>query len=215
MLNEETDKKQTGETPLIEAVLFDMGGVLIELGPLDELLGFEPGSGEDFWPRWLRSSAVRALETGKCEIDHFASELVQELDLSLSAAEVVERFTAFPRGLFPGAVAMIESLSNDVITGLLSNTNQLHWEHQKDNEIVRAMFDHEYVSYRLGLLKPDREIFDYVVADLAVPAERVLFIDDNQINVDGAKAAGLQARVAKGPEQASAVLAELGLVQTR
>ncbi|MGH1490403.1 MAG: HAD family hydrolase [Acidimicrobiales bacterium] len=215
MLNEQNDKTQTGETPLIEAVLFDMGGVLIELGPLDELLGFEPGSGEDFWPRWLRSSAVRALETGKCEVDHFAVELVRELELSLTPADVVERFTAFPRGLYPGAVAMVDSLSDTVVTGLLSNTNQLHWEHQQDNEIVRAMFDHEYVSYRLGLLKPDREIFDHVVADLAVPAEQVLFIDDNQINVDGAIAAGLQAKVAKGPEEASAVLTALGLVKTQ
>lgn len=191
-----------------------MGGVIVELGSLEELLGFEPGSGDDFWPRWLGSSAVRALETGRCDVQDFAAKLVDELELSLTPAQVVDRFVAFPRGLFPGAVELVESVRDDVVTGVLSNTNELHWEHQQDGEIVRALFaaphGRTYVSYQLGLLKPDRDIFDHVVADLGFSAERVLFIDDNQINADGAIAAGLQAAVAKGPVEAAAVLAHFG-----
>ncbi len=196
----------------VDAVLFDMGGVLVELGPLDELLTVEPLSAEEFWPRWLASPAVRALETGRCEVDRFAVDLVAELGLALSPDEVVERFAAFPRGLYPGATDLVAAVSPSVTTGLLSNTNRLHWEGQKDNEIIRQLFEHQYVSYQLGVLKPDRDIFDHVAGDLGLDPARVLFIDDNQINVDGAVAAGWQARVAKGPEAAGAVLSEFGLL---
>ncbi len=53
-----------------------------------------------------------------------------------------------------------------------------------------------------------------MVEDLGVEAGRVLFLDDNQINVDGALAAGLQAEVTKGPIEAGAVLARYGLVSS-
>ncbi|MGI9595256.1 MAG: HAD family hydrolase [Acidimicrobiales bacterium] len=198
----------------IEAVLFDMGGVLVELGPLDQLLDVDTVAAEDFWPRWLTSPAVRAFETGRCNVGRFAEDLVVELELDLSAQEVIDRVAAFPRGLYPGAVELVESVSSEVAMGLLSNTNQLHWEHQQDNEVIRGLFENQYVSYQLGLLKPDREIFDHVVADLGVDADRVLFIDDNQMNVDGAIAAGLRSRVAKGPAATAAILADYDLISS-
>jgi len=61
-------------------------------------------------------------------------------------------------------------------------------------------------------VKPDRDFFDHCVADLGLPADQVLFIDDNQINVDGAHAAGLQAGLAKGPEAALQVLREFAVI---
>jgi putative hydrolase of the HAD superfamily len=106
---------------------------------------------------------------------------------------------------------MVRSVRSDIRTGVLSNTNELHWETQPDNQIIRGLCQHNYVSYQLGLLKPDVGIFDHVVADLAVEAGRVLFIDDNQANVDGARSAGLRSEMAKGPTQAGAVLDGYGL----
>ncbi len=95
--------------PDIDAVLFDMGGVLVELGPLDELLG-DAMDGEEFWPRWLASPSVRGLESGRCSVDAFATGLVEELELSIGPAQVIERFAAFPRGLYPGAVEVVASV---------------------------------------------------------------------------------------------------------
>lgn len=195
----------------IEVVLFDMGGVLVKLGNLAEEFGVTDISLEDFWARWLSSPAVRALERGEGDVDTFADRLAEEFGLALSRQEVITRFAAVTLGLFPGAEDLVRSVRSDVRTGLLSNTNALHWENQPDNEIVDSLCKHNYISYQIGLLKPDREIFDYVVADLGVAAGRVLFIDDNQKNVDGARAAGLRSDLAKGPEQAAAVLDGYGL----
>ena len=189
----------------IDAVLFDMGGVLVELGPLDELLG-STMSGDDFWPRWLASPSVRAFESGRCGVDEFAGGLVEELGLTIGPGEVVERFARFPRGLYPGAEELVASLPDRVVTGVLSNTNPLHWDHQADAERLRGLCHHAFLSYELGLVKPDAAIFDRVASDLGLAPDRILFIDDNQINVDGARAAGWRAEVARGPAQAAAAI---------
>ena len=188
-----------------------MGGVLVELGPLDELLGI-PLAAEEFWPAWLSSPSVRDFERGRCSETEFGAGLARELGLDLTADEVVERFRAFPRGLFPGAAELVSSVMEPVRTGVLSNTNKLHWEHQLDAEVIRELFDHRFLSYQLGLVKPDEAIFQRVVAELEVDAGDVLFVDDNQLNVDGARRAGLDAHLAQGVDDARRILLERELI---
>lgn len=203
------DHEATGP---IRAVLFDMGGVLVELGPLDQLLGVAMPA-EEFWPRWLGSPAVRAYERGACDTATFARDLAAELDLPLSVDELTERIGRFPRGLYPGAAELVRQVSaHGVATGVLSNTNALHWDHQTDGEILRRLFDHEFLSYRLGLVKPDRELFEAVVAALGLAPAEILFLDDNDLNVAGARAAGLAADHTRGVAEARAALVRRGLI---
>lgn len=196
----------------IQAVLFDMGGIVVQLDSLENVLGSSKFGPDEVWEKWILSDAVQAFERGQCDVDDFAATILEELALDGSAAEFIERFRQFPQGLYPGAVEMIASVPASIMTGVLSNTSALHWEHQIDAEIVRGLCPRSYLSYELGLAKPEREIFDYAVADLGLAADTVLFIDDNQINVDGAVAAGLQGGLAKGPEQASDVLRRFGVL---
>jgi len=133
-------------------------------------------SSQEFWNRWLTSPAVRSLERGSADVDAFADGLAAEFSLEMDRSEVIARFTAVPRGLFPGAVEVARSVPDHIRTGMLSNTNVVHWENQPDNEIVRGLFEHNYVSYQIGLMKPDREIFDYVIADLGCAPSSILFM---------------------------------------
>ncbi len=50
--------------------------------------------------------------------------------------------------------------------------------------------------------------------ELGIEPGHILFLDDNQINVDGARAAGWSAEVAKGPAEAAAALERYGLRRT-
>ncbi len=198
--------------PEITAVLFDMGGVLVKLDPLETVLGPSSLSSDEIWNGWILSDAVQQFERGQCPIDQFAETIIDELQLEGTAAEFIERFVAFPLGLYDGAVELVASVPTPITTGVLSNTSAIHWDNQQDAEIIRGLCERSYLSYELGLAKPEREIYDYAVADLAMDPAQVLFIDDNQINVDGAAAAGLQAGLAKGPEEAQAVLHSFGVL---
>ncbi len=196
-----------------KTVVFDMGGVLVELGPISDILGDEEISVNDFWRGWLRSPTVRHFERGRCTPEYFGSELVKELGLSMSGEELIERFASWPKGLFPGAQdLLLELKSNGVPFSVLSNTNVMHWETQTDHEIIAELFDRVFTSYSLDMVKPDAIIFEHVIAELAVEPAQILFVDDNQPNIDAALALGIDAVLTKGVDQVRAALAERGLV---
>ena len=64
----------------------------------------------------------------------------------------------------------------------------------------------------MGHVKPDREIFDRTAQLLNRPRDRVLFLDDNAINVEGARAAGFQAMRAVGVDDARRCLMAVDLL---
>lgn len=199
-------------TPPIKAVVFDMGGVIVKLGPLEDVLAGANLSPEEIWEGWILSDAVRRFEGGRCDVQQFATDLIAELKVELSPEELIARFLVFPQGLYDGAEAMVEATTQRVVTGVLSNTNAIHWTEQVDNEPIQAMFDKRYLSYELGLLKPDAAIYEAVIDDLGFAANEILFIDDNKVNADGALAVGMQAAVAKGPVEATAALVQFGVL---
>ncbi|MDE3073933.1 MAG: HAD-IA family hydrolase, partial [Chloroflexota bacterium] len=82
------------------------------------------------------------------------------------------------------------------------------------NQGLADMFDVRFLSFEVGRVKPDREMFDHVASALQLPPNRILFIDDNVINVDGAAAAGLAAHRARGVGEARAILTELGVLSS-
>lgn len=55
-----------------------------------------------------------------------------------------------------------------------------------------AAFHHRTWSYTVGHAKPEREIYEHAIAGLATPAEKILFLDDREENIEGARAAGIQ-----------------------
>ncbi|MEU1721368.1 HAD family phosphatase [Nonomuraea sp. NPDC005692] len=54
-----------------------------------------------------------------------------------------------------------------------------------------AAIGHRFYSGRMGLVKPDREIFDEVARELAADPSEIVFIDDRAENVEGAERAGM------------------------
>jgi putative hydrolase of the HAD superfamily len=199
--------------PAIDVVLFDLGGVLVELGgigAMGELSGI--ADEEELWRRWLGCPWVREFERGGCSPEAFAAGVVEDWGLPLSPAEFLSSFATWIVGPYPGAVELATEVQARVPIGLLSNTNALHWaEHGAALGFVDA-FDHRFLSFELGVLKPDRALFDRIAGLLPSARERVLLLDDNQINVDGARAAGFRAERTVGPQAARAALVEAGVL---
>jgi 2-haloacid dehalogenase len=73
-------------------------------------------------------------------------------------------------------------------------------------------FDGIVVSGEIGMVKPDRAIYDHLVGSYGLTPAQCLFIDDNQANVAGARAAGWQAVRYVSPEQLRRELAARGLL---
>ena len=196
----------------IDTLIFDIGGVLVELTGVQQMLDWCGGglTEAELWPRWLSSPGVRAFEAGRSSAEEFGTEMVREFELCVGPQEFLTAFTRWPRALYPGAAELLRSLAPRRQLVSLSNTNMLHWNYVCDDLGLGTMFDRHFPSHQTGVIKPDREAFDFVVRSLGGRAERMVFLDDNQLNVDAAHAAGLQAYRTAGVEQAAARLWDLG-----
>lgn len=206
----------SADTPRdIDVVLFDLGGVLIELAGVGKMLEWAPdlGSTDELWRRWLHSEAVRRFETGRIGREEFAAALVGEFALPVSHGEFIDAFTWWPRSLFPGAHELLSRMRDRYTIASVSNTNEIHWERFATTWSLAEAFHHNFPSHLVGKLKPDAEYFEHVLADLGVPASRVLFIDDNIINVKAAAKLGMATRRVVGVDGAQAAFVELGLLE--
>jgi putative hydrolase of the HAD superfamily len=200
----------------IRVVLFDVGGVLVELDGMETMLGWL-GSGktaEEMWARWLRSTAVRQFETGLIEAPEFAVAATREFELDIEPARFLKSFEGWPKGLYPGAMEVVARIPARYRRALLSNSNALHWPRLLNDMGLADAFEHRFVSHLTAKIKPDRAAFEHVVASLGCSPHHVLFLDDNQLNVDAARSFGMHAQRVVGPLEAQRVLIEFGIIDT-
>ena len=198
----------------IDVVLFDLGGVLIELAGVEKMIEWSPGVGttEELWRRWLHSDAVRRFETGRIGRAEFASALIGEFEVPVGPDEFLDAFTWWPRAVFPGSFELLETMRARYRLASVSNTNEIHWERFTNAWSLDAAFHHNFPSHKVGKLKPDPEYFAHVLEAMGAPASRTLFIDDNAINVDAATKLGIVARRVVGVDGATRAFRELGLL---
>jgi len=197
----------------IEVVLFDLGGVLADfggLGPLRQMSGIE--SDDELWRRWLTSEPVRRFESGVGTDEEFASALVEEWRLPISADELLQMFPGWLVGAYDGAVELVRETAARARVACFSNSNRLHWEAGVERWPLLREFERAFVSFEIGAVKPDPEAFEAVVRELDAPAGQVLFLDDNQLNVDAALTVGMQSRRARGVDGARRALVDAGVL---
>ncbi len=202
----------TAEPPF-DVVLFDLGGVLVDPGGVDEmrqLSGIE--SDEELWTRWLTCRWVRDFEAGRCSTEEFAAGVVGDWQLAVSPDAFLAEFTSWHGGPYPGAAGLVAEVGAVARLGYLTNTNEVQWNaHLAGSPLVDA-FEFGFTSFELGVVKPDRAIFEAVAGRLPAPAGRVLFLDDNAVNVEGARASGFSARHVRGVDETRRVLVEEGVL---
>ena len=190
----------------IQCVVFDLGGVLIELDGPPVSPEHTPMTEIEIWQHWLKSSAVRDFESGACDHHEFADQLINEFRLNQSRSQFLKNFEQWPLGFYPESLGIVEALYGKTQIACLSNTNDLHWQRFKAESPIYDMMDHLLFSFEMGLIKPDPEMFHAAQERLGLPANRLLFLDDNQTNVDAAKAHGWHASTTKGPAEVTACL---------
>ncbi|HVB94650.1 MAG TPA: HAD-IA family hydrolase [Acidimicrobiales bacterium] len=197
----------------VEMVLFDLGGVLLQLGGVRSMRELSGIAGDDeLWNRWLSCPWVRSFESGACSHEAFARGVVDDWGLSISPAAFLEEFRTWPTGPLPGAEALVTEVMARVPAGCFSNTNVLHWNDHLAGWPLVGLFEIRFLSFEIGFLKPDRRAFDYVAGEVGTSPGRVLFLDDNTANINGAVAAGFSALRVSGVSETRQALVAFGVL---
>src|SRR5262245_5049138 len=94
---------------------------------------------------------------------------------------------------------------------LVSNTNEAHIDFVRANYRLLDYFTHQVLSYEVGSLKPDREIFEHAIAVSGHPAEALFFTDDREENILAATELGIHAHQFKTQPQLVKALQQAGV----
>jgi putative hydrolase of the HAD superfamily len=195
-------------------VLFDLGGVLVNFRGVSQMGKFAGiADPEELWERWLTCKWVRSFESGRCSELAFAAGVVEDWQLRMSPADYLEEFRSWPKGVLPGAEALVIEVKSRVPVSCFSNTNVLHWQYAQTWPLM-GLFDHVFLSFQMGMLKPDHDAFEHVASALPVPRGRILFLDDNPLHIDAALELRFSASRVAGIEEVRQALAEHDVIES-
>ncbi|MBN2411783.1 HAD family phosphatase [candidate division KSB1 bacterium] len=199
---------------MYKLILFDLGGVLVEFTGIDPLIALSRNTLTKDTARrfWLESPWVNKLETGRCSTEEFAAGIITELKLSLTIDEFIREFVSWEKGPYPGALELLDSLNSYFKLACLTNNNEIHWRTLNDICQIQKKFFRCYVSYIMGMMKPDKIVFEYVLNDMKLKGEQVLFFDDNPENVNAARSLNIDAYCVKGVSDVIKVLKEKNIL---
>lgn len=199
-----TDKANIG------VIVFDLGGVLVELGSEPVPSEWLPGNGRFELSDWFASATAKSFEKGMIGPRQFAEGLQRDLAIDASVEDIVRHFTDWPTGVFAGAHEILDALAGRQRLALLSNTNELHWPRIENEFGLTHYFERVFASHLLKLAKPDPEIYRRVIDELRVKPADIVFLDDNPANVDAAGRLGMRACQVEGIEQVRKLLIDIG-----
>ena len=186
----------------VEAIVFDLGGVLVEIDIRRAWQRWAAAAGrpvETISSRWKQDAAYWAHERGELDDRGFFSHLRKTLQLDIEEAE-----NAVLGEPLPGVEPLVRRLAARYPLYVFSNTNPAHIAHFTPRyQRLLDSFRKVVTSCEIGARKPEPEAFRRLLK--LVGAKQVLFFDDLEENVAGARAAGLRAHRVSSPAEIEAI----------
>lgn len=186
----------------IEAVIFDFGGVILDLDypatdrALRSLLG---EAGEIFYTKNYQSTLFDALEVGAIEPEEFYRSICEASGKDLDSVAIDKAWNAMLLDVPPARFQYLRDVARNYRSFLFSNTNAIHkaaFDQTLEKHLgpggFDRLFEQAFYSHTFGQRKPNVQCYVDLLNGHGLQPEKTLFIDDNAENIKGARAAGLQ-----------------------
>ncbi|MBX7150977.1 HAD family phosphatase [bacterium] len=180
---------------MIRAVVFDLGKVLVHFDWKRNVTAMTQRSAksyEEILKLVTQSSLALDFELGKISIEIFFKQLHRLVAYEGTVDELQHLWNDIFEPM-QKHIDLIEILKPKYSVGLISNTNASHVKWIEERYGFLHRFDVRVYSHEVGLMKPDRVIYELACSKLDVAMPEALFIDDLLVNVEGAKKAGMRA----------------------
>lgn len=186
----------------IRHIILDFGGVIINIEYNRTEQAFINLGITDFAERYSQlsqTSLFNDLETGRIGKEEFISTIRTFTQQAISDQQIIDAWNAMLLDIPLRRLQILQQLQIHFDTILLSNTNEIHEE--AFNKILKAQcgftsmsvfFDKVYFSHRVGMRKPDVEIFQMILDQTGFDPAKTLFVDDSPQHIEGAKKLGIQ-----------------------
>jgi len=198
----------------VEALLFDLGGVLIDIDfkrVLREWAIISSLSFEELQTAFQHDLPYRQHETGELSTKDYFDSLRLSLKLDGSYEQIATGWNSVFVSEISETVEAVRKARRKYPCYVFTNSNPAHQSEWRSRfpEVV-ASFDRVFVSSEVGLRKPGRAAFELISREIGVPPDKIMFFDDLLENVTGALEAGLLAVHVRSPADVQNALRRLG-----
>jgi FAD synthase/beta-phosphoglucomutase-like phosphatase (HAD superfamily) len=183
----------------IKNIIFDFGGVLIDLNQqacLDAFAKLGVPQVADYVTPYGHVGPFGQLENGDISVETFRDAFRQLFKVDLTDDQIDEAWGAFLMQIPANKLRMVHELAKTYRVFLLSNTSPIHIRKLQAFEEagypLNECFEKLYLSYEVGLSKPGKAIYKYVLKDAGLKPEETLFVDDGPANCASAAALGIR-----------------------
>jgi len=185
----------------IKTIIFDLGGVIIDLHVEKTISAFAQLSGlsePEVESEYLSAQFFKQYEKGLISDSQFRQALREEFHVEANDGEIDEAWNSMLGDIPADRIESVKELMRNFKCIVLSNTNAIHerafhkilsrsfpYQHLND------LFHEVYFSHELNQRKPDQEIYKNVLSLSKTSAAEALFMDDGQTNLDSADQLGI------------------------
>lgn len=186
----------------IDAIIFDLGGVIINLNIDLSKTAFEKAGFADFNDHFALGHAdgfFKQFEIGAISDETFIDALKAVTPEPMTTEAIMTAWDAMLLDFPPKRMELLTKLAAQKRVFLYSNTNALHYAtfsasfKEQFDKPLEAYFEKAYYSHIMGLRKPSVEGYDFIAQQANLIPENILFVDDAKVNVEGAIQAGWMA----------------------
>lgn len=206
----------------IKNIIFDLGGVIINLDIPKTIAEFNKLSVvpfESIYNQLQQSPIFDLFDKGQISETDFFKELKRYLKEDVTDTQMIDAWNAMLLDFPIHRLQLLSALNLKYRIFLLSNTNEthitqlesdLHKEHRYKN--LEPFFEKVYYSCRIGMRKPDSDIFEFVLNQNKLNAHETIFIDDSPQHIKGALNTGIQSYLLPRDKDVSDLISELSLL---
>jgi glucose-1-phosphatase len=198
----------------VTALLFDIGGVVVDIDFGRAFRAWSDASGESvevIRSRFEADPAFARYELGQLGDSEYIESLRRTLHLDISDRTLLQGWLDVLLGPVPGVEILLENASAQFPLYALSNSNPSHWRVCSARyPAVLGFFDDVFVSFQLGVRKPDPRAYTYALDHISCRPSEVLFFDNSVVNVRAARDLGMPAMLVRSVTALARQIERLG-----
>ena len=191
---------------MIRNIIFDFGGVLLDLRPdrcIEQFTAIGFPQIRELLSLAHQQGVLGLVEEGRLNIGEFCDAVRKEMSSANPSATlpdnraIVNAFCSMADGVPHERLDMVDALKKEGYhVDALSNTNPIHWGYcqryfVEAGYVPQELFGHLWLSCDLHLVKPDPRIFETILRQSGYVPNETLFIDDNPGNCSVAETFGI------------------------
>ncbi|MDL2244196.1 HAD family phosphatase [Parabacteroides sp. OttesenSCG-928-J18] len=194
---------------MIKYVVFDLGGVIVELDPqrpVDRFREMGVKDADKLINSYEHKGIFLQFENGELDLEGFRKELSKLAGKELSTDDIYWGWMGFMLDVSQEKLDYMQALREKYHVCILSNTNPIimHWANSgvfcPAGRPLSDYCDKIYASYEMKMTKPNPLIFEAMMADAQMNPAEILFIDDGIRNVEAASRLGIHTYLPKNGE---------------